>query len=110
MADEVIITNKIRNLIYTLRNKQIMIDSDLAEMYQVETKSINRAMKRNINRFPSEFCFQLTEEEYFSLRCQNGTSNEKRTQGGRRYLPYAFFNYGEFAIIKSQAGFNRFIY
>jgi len=69
-----------------------MLDSDLAELYRVETKALNRAVKRNSARFPADFMFQLTDDEAESLRCQNGTSNENR--GGRRYLPYAFTEHG----------------
>lgn len=58
-----IVPKKIRNLIYTIRGKQVMLDSDLAALYQVETKNLNKAVKRNIKRFPVSFCFQLTEEE-----------------------------------------------
>lgn len=54
---------EIKNLIYTIRDKQIMLESDLASLYQVETKNLNKAVKRNIQRFPASFCFQLTEEE-----------------------------------------------
>lgn len=67
-----------------------MLDADLAILYSVETKQINRAVKRNLNRFPSTFMFRLTKEE--SLRCQIGTSNDGR--GGRRYLPYVFTEHG----------------
>lgn len=63
-----------KNLIYVVRNKQVMVDSDLAMLYQVETKALNRAVKRNIKRFPEDFCFQLTTEETESLKCQSGTS------------------------------------
>lgn len=59
----IIISKEIRNLIYTIRGKQVMLDSDLATLYQVETKNLNKAVKRNIERFPASFCFQLTEEE-----------------------------------------------
>ena len=69
-----------------------MLDSDLARLYEIETKVLNRAVKRNIERFPGIFMFQLTEEEFRSLRCQIGTSNEGK--GGRRYLPYAFTEHG----------------
>lgn len=64
----------IENLIYVVRNKQVMVDSDLAMLYQVETKALNRAVKRNIKRFPEDFCFQLTTEEAEFLKCQSGTS------------------------------------
>jgi phage regulator Rha-like protein len=78
--------------IYLLRGQKAMLDSDLAELYRVETKALNRAVKRNSARFPADFMFQLTDDEAESLRCQNGTSNENR--GGRRYLPYAFTEHG----------------
>ena len=79
--------NVIRNLIYTVRGQQVMMDSDLAMLYQVETKVFNQAVKRNSIRFPENFRFQLTQEEFASLRSQNVTSKER---GGRRYLPYVF--------------------
>lgn len=69
-----------------------MLDADLAALYDVETKALVRAMKRNPDRFPTDFAFQLAAEEWESLRCQIGTSNEGR--GGRRYLPYAFTEQG----------------
>ena len=71
----IIISKEIRNLIYTIRDKQVMLDSDLAGLYQVETKNLNKAVKRNIERFPVSFCFQLTEEEVENLRFQIGTSS-----------------------------------
>ena len=83
---------EIRTLIYTIRGKQVMLDSDLASLYQVETKNLNKAVKRNIERFPEKFCFQLTDEEADFLRFQIGTSNVGR--GGRRYLPYVFGEQG----------------
>ena len=91
----VIVDNtKIQNMIYTIRGKQVMIDSDLATLYQVETKVFNQAVKRNINRFPEHFRFQLTGEEYENLRSQIVTSSEGNTHGGRRYMPYAFTEQG----------------
>lgn len=69
-----------------------MLDSDLAELYEVETKNLNKAVKRNMERFPEFFMFQLTEEEWTSLRFQIGTS--KAGKGGRRYLPYVFTEQG----------------
>ena len=89
----------IENLIYVVRNKQVMVDSDLATLYQVETKALNRAVKRNIKRFPEDFCFQLTTEEAESLKCQSGTSKiqepeKKDGRGGRRTLPYVFTEQG----------------
>ena len=65
----------IRNKIYTIRGVQVMLDSDLAELYQVETKALNQAVKRNLDRFPRQFMFQLNEIEFNSLRSQFVTSN-----------------------------------
>ena len=86
----VIVHNKeIQSMIYTFRGRQVMLDSDLARLYQVTTSNLNKAMKRNIARFPEHFCFQLTENEYENLRFQNGISNLTNNYGGRRYMPYA---------------------
>ena len=82
----------IEKLIVTLRGVQVLIDRDLAFLYQVEVKQMNRQVKRNIERFPEDFMFQLTKEEHASLKCQNGTSNERG--GDRRALPYAFTQQG----------------
>ncbi len=82
----------IKSRIFTIRGIQVMVDRDLATLYGVETKNLNLAVKRNIERFPDSFRFQLTKEEYKSLRLQIETSNTKR--GGRRYLPYAFTEQG----------------
>ena len=71
-----------------------MLDSDLAILYRVETRVFNQAVKRNSNRFPERFCFQLTEEEYKNLRSQFVTSSEGNTHGGRRYMPYVFTEQG----------------
>ena len=90
LMDEINITD----LIYTIRGKQVMLDSDLAGLYQVETRVFNQAVKRNSNRFPEQFRFQLTEEEYKNLRSQFVTSSEDNTHGGRRYMPYAFTEQG----------------
>ena len=76
--------------IYKLRDLQVMIDSDLAELYQVSTKRLNEQVKRNIKRFPADFMFQLTEVEWTNLRSQNATSS----WGGRRKLPFAFTEHG----------------
>ena len=78
----------IRSMIYIVRGQQVMLDSDLAMLYQVETKRLNERVKRNIARFPDSFCFQLTKDEYDHLRSQSATSNGE--YGGRRYLPYVF--------------------
>ena len=85
---------QIQNLIYTIRGKQVMIDSDLAVLYQVETKYLNRQRGRNSDRFPNDFCFQLTKDEYENLRCQNVTSNFESGAGGRRYMPYVYTEQG----------------
>ncbi len=82
----------IEKLIITVRGEQVMIDRDIAFVYQVEVKQMNRQVKRNIERFPEDFMFQLTKEEYNSLRCHFGTSN--RRGGDRRALPYAFTEQG----------------
>lgn len=71
---------EIKNLIYTIRGKQVMLDSDVAMLYHYETKKINQAVKRNIERFPEKFCFQLTEEEFSSLRSQIVTLNKTTVQ------------------------------
>jgi len=83
----------IRDLIYTVRGVQVMLDSDLARLYGVETKVFNQAVSRNVKRFPERYRFQLTSEEYESLRSQIVTSN-KSGRGGRRYLPYVFTEQG----------------
>ncbi len=95
-VQEVVINeNTIKNLIYVIRGRQVMLDSDLAKLYRVETKALNRAVKRNIMRFPDDFCFQLSEVEFENLRCQIGTSSlENDNYGGRRYLPYVFTEQG----------------
>ena len=71
----------IKSLIYTIRGKQVMLDSDVAILYHCETKYINRVVKRNIERFPKEFCFQLIEKEFQNLRCQFVTSSFKKHVG-----------------------------
>ena len=85
---------EIQNMIYTFRGKQVMIDRDLAYLYNVETKVLNQAVKRNLNRFPEHFRFQLTESEYENLRSQIVTSTKDNTHGGRRYMPYVFTEQG----------------
>jgi len=81
---------KILTRIYVVRNQKIMLDEDLAEMYRVETRRLNEQVKRNINRFPKDFMFVLTEKEYENLKSQNATSS----WGGRRKLPNAFTEQG----------------
>ena len=65
----------IQSKIYEIRGQKVMLDRDLAEMYGVQTKVLNQAVKRNIDRFPEDFMFQLTKEEVETLKCQNGTSS-----------------------------------
>ena len=86
------VTN-IQNLIYEIRGYKVMLDSDLAMLYEVETKVLNQAVKRNIERFPEDFMFQLTKQEWntFKVRSQIVTSPKG---GGRQYLPYVFTEQG----------------
>ena len=98
------LTIPIHHKIYTLRGKQIMLDEDLAEMYQVETRVLNQAVQRNIERFPNDFMFQLSKEEYTNLKSQFVTSSLQE-HGGRRKLPYAFTENGVYmlsAVLKSK--------
>lgn len=86
---------KIENLIYEIRGKQVMLDSDLAKLYECKngTKVINQAVKRNITKFPERYCFQLTETEYRNLKFQNGTSS-LNNYGGVRKMPFVFTEQG----------------
>ena len=87
----------IKNMIYEVRGKQVMLASDVAILYNSETKIINQVVKRNLNRFPESFCFQLTLSEWENLRSQIVTSSEETKQfmhGGVRYLPYVFTEHG----------------
>ena len=85
----------IKDLIYTIRDKQVMLDSDVAMLYHYETKYINLAVRRNKERFPENFCFQLTNIEAENLRLQFATSSlTKENYGGRRTLPYVFTEQG----------------
>jgi len=82
----------IESRIYLIRSQKVLLDTDLAALYDVLTKNLNLAVRRNRKRFPEDFMFQLTTEEAESLRLQSATSNVRR--GGRRYLPYAFTEQG----------------
>ena len=82
---------EIGKLIFSLRGKQVILDRELARLYQVEVAQMNRQVKRNIERFPDDFMFQLTKEELESLKCHFGISNSR---GGDRTLPYAFTELG----------------
>ena len=83
---------QLETLIYEIRGQRVMLDSDLAKIYEVETKSLNRAVKRNTDRFPNDFVFQISSHEWENLKCQIGTSSSEH--GGRRRRPYAFTEHG----------------
>ena len=87
---------EIKNLIYTIRGKQVMLDSDVAMLYNYETKKVNQAVKRNIDRFPERFCFQLTEEELEIMWSQIVTTSklEDNKYRSKKYLPYVFTEQG----------------
>lgn len=100
------IVRSIQNRIYEIRGERVILDKDLAALYEVETKTLNLAVKRNLRRFPKDFMFQLTKKEFESLRFQTETLDErdnplrfqietsKKGRGGTRYLPYAFTEQG----------------
>ena len=88
----IIPVERIASSIYLIRGEKVMLDSDLADLYHIETKNLNKAVKRNLRRFPNDFMFQLTDKEFESLKFQIGTSNQGR--GGRRTLPYVFTEQG----------------
>jgi hypothetical protein len=91
MAQKPIVpAERIENCIYLLRGQRVLLDDDLAMLYEAGTKTLNRAVKRNLRRFPEDFMFQLSAKEFENLRYQIGTSK----RGGRRYLPYAFTEQG----------------
>jgi len=94
MADKLfppVLPQELVNKIFELREQKTMLDSDLAELYGVATKALNQAVKRNLERFPADFMFQLNHGEYESLRSQTVTS---KIRGGRTYLPFAFTEHG----------------
>ena len=82
----------IQKMIYDVRGQRVMLDSDLAALYEVETFNLNKAVKRNIERFPSDFMFQLTKDEWDNLIFQNGISSKQH--GGRRFMPFVFTEQG----------------
>jgi phage regulator Rha-like protein len=90
-VNHLIVAEPLEPIIRSIRGQKIILDSDLARIYGVETKMLNRAVKRNVERFPGDFAFRLTRTEFENLRRQIGTS---RSYGGRRYLPYAFTEHG----------------
>lgn len=92
MSSSDLSANVLSSRILRIRNVRVMLDADLAELYCVPTKRFNEQVKRNLARFPADFMFQLTDEEFAALRSQFAISNEGR--GGRRYLPYVFTEHG----------------
>jgi hypothetical protein len=93
MKKEIALTDEaLVNKIYQIRNHKVMLDIDLAELYQVETGRLNEQVKRNVARFPPDFMFRLTNQEWQSLRSQFAISSNGR--GGRRYTPFAFTEHG----------------
>ena len=96
MTQEIISVGDIHSKIHTIRGVQVMLDSDLAEIYGYETKSFNRQVKNNIEKFPADMMFQLTREETdYILRCKNYTSS----WGGSRFLPYVFTEQGIYMLM-----------
>jgi phage regulator Rha-like protein len=91
-SHSIIPLERIERSILLIRGERVMLDSDLAEIYGVETKRLNEQVQRNLNRFPTDFMFQLTLAEYANLRSQFATSSSQ--YGGRRYLPYVFTEHG----------------
>ena len=87
LSDDIVV-----NKIYVIRNQKVMLDSDLAELYGIDTGRLNEQVKRNLSRFPEDFMFQLSDEEFKSLISQFAISNKGR--GGRRKLPYVFTEHG----------------
>ena len=94
--DELVVLGEINSRILTLRGKQVMLDRDLAELYQVETRVLNQAVKRNSDRFPDDFIFQLTKEEFSNWKSQIVTSNSDIM--GLRKMPYAFTEEGIYML------------
>ncbi|PVX47527.1 ORF6N domain-containing protein [Flavobacterium sp. 103] len=94
MSDSIITRQEIENRIYTIRGQQVMLDSDLARIYQVETKVFNQTVKRNTDRFPESFCFQLTQDEFDAINLRSQFVTSSLNYGGRRYLPYVFSEQG----------------
>jgi len=91
---EIIPAELIERKILVIRGEKVMLDADLAGLYGVETKRLNEQVRRNIERFPDDFMFQLTDEEFNCLRSQFATSNKPAGRGGRRHLPNAFTEHG----------------
>ncbi|RKX19400.1 MAG: ORF6N domain-containing protein [Candidatus Zixiibacteriota bacterium] len=105
------VLSRIENKIYQIRNQRVMLDNDLAELYGVTTKRLNEQVKRNLNRFPEDFMFQLTKPEWESLRSQFATS--KNGRGGRRYYPRVFTEHGAImlaSVLNSERAVNTSIF
>ncbi len=104
-TDPIIPIERVAGRIYLIRGRKVMLDSDLAELYEVETRVLVQAVKRNMDRFPSRFMFQLTQEEYDSLRSQIVTLEPRGRGRHRKYLPYVFTEQGVAmlsAVIRSE--------
>ena len=95
-TNSLIKNDEIENKIYTIRGQQVMLDSDIAYLFEVETRRLNEQMKRNISRFPEDFCFQLNSIEFKTLRSQNATFNCSTL--GRKYVPYVYTEHGVMAL------------
>src|SRR5437879_5550550 len=91
-AKRIALPQPVESLIHLIRGHKVMLDRDLADLYGVQTGQLNRAVKRNLSRFPADLMFQLTRQEAVRLRCQNGTSKVGR--GGSRYAPHVFTEHG----------------
>jgi hypothetical protein len=91
-AKKIVLPQAVESFIHVIRGQKVMFDRDLAELYSVETGQLNRAVKRNLSRFPEDLMFQLTKAEAVRLRCQTGIS--KTGRGGYRYAPYASTEHG----------------
>lgn len=94
MSNSIATRQEIENRIYPIRGQQVMLDSDLARIYQVETKVFNQAVKRNTDRFPENFRFQLNQDEFDTINLRSQIMTSSLNYGGRRYLPYAFTEQG----------------
>ena len=96
LLSEQLLHQNIEECIYTIRGQQVMLDSDIASLFGVDTKRLNEQMKRNKNRFPNDFCFQLNSKEFKSLKSQNATSNKGR--GGKQKLPFVYTEHSIIAL------------
>ncbi len=107
----IIPSEQVENLIFVIRGQKIILDSDLAQLYEVTTRRLNEQVKRNKERFPDDFMFRLCKEEFENLKSQFATSNS--TWGGRRKLPYAFTEHGAImaaSVLNSQRSVQASIY